>query len=198
MSLSPFTLQMVNSLISLQNQLLTFLDGVEDMSASGTVYILVASSRPDKIDPALLRPGRLERHVYVGMPESHDEMVDVIIKTGRRYSLEDGALDSFCCSYRWDGRSLSPADVRAGFQTAHLSAIRERLQKESKSSSEEICISRALLQEGFSKIRPSLSEEDAAWFRRTQERFQKRRLSAGKNSAFEMPGNLSPLRTALK
>ena len=38
------------------NQLLTFLDGVEDRTG---VFVLAASTRPDRIDPAVLRPGRL-------------------------------------------------------------------------------------------------------------------------------------------
>ncbi|EEC46118.1 predicted protein, partial [Phaeodactylum tricornutum CCAP 1055/1] len=51
------------------NQLLTFLDGVEENSSKGPLYVIAATSRPDKIDPALLRPGRLEKHVYVGLAE---------------------------------------------------------------------------------------------------------------------------------
>jgi peroxin-1 len=46
------------------NQLLTFLDGVEGRTAG--VYVLAATSRPDLLDVAILRPGRLDRHVYVG------------------------------------------------------------------------------------------------------------------------------------
>ena len=42
------------------NQLLTQLDGVEGLDG---VWVLAASSRPDLIDPALLRPGRLDRSV---------------------------------------------------------------------------------------------------------------------------------------
>lgn len=63
------------------NQLLTFIDGAErTMGTSGggvdgqsaQVYIVAASSRPDMIDPALLRPGRVERHVFAGLPGSTD------------------------------------------------------------------------------------------------------------------------------
>ena len=47
------------------NQLLTQLDGVESLQG---VYVLAASSRPDLIDPALLRPGRIDRNLLCDMP----------------------------------------------------------------------------------------------------------------------------------
>lgn len=48
------------------NQLLTQLDGIEQLDG---VYLLVATSRPDLIDSALLRPGRLDSYFYIGYPE---------------------------------------------------------------------------------------------------------------------------------
>ncbi|KAA0710479.1 Peroxisome biogenesis factor 1 [Triplophysa tibetana] len=48
------------------NQLLTQLDGVEGLSG---VYVLAATSRPDLIDPALLRPGRLDKSLYCPPPD---------------------------------------------------------------------------------------------------------------------------------
>lgn len=48
------------------NQLLTQLDGVEKLE---NVFILASTSRPDLIDPALLRPGRLDKCVYCPMPD---------------------------------------------------------------------------------------------------------------------------------
>ena len=47
------------------NQLLTALDGVEPMTG---VLVLAATSRPDLIDPALLRPGRIGTSVFLDMP----------------------------------------------------------------------------------------------------------------------------------
>lgn len=46
--------------------MLTQLDGVESLEG---VYILAASSRPDLIDPALLRPGRIDLKVFCSIPD---------------------------------------------------------------------------------------------------------------------------------
>lgn len=48
------------------NQFLTQLDGIESLNG---VYVLAATSRPDLLDPALLRPGRLDRQVLCPMPD---------------------------------------------------------------------------------------------------------------------------------
>lgn len=47
-------------------QLLTELDGVSPL---GDVFVLAATNRPDRIDKALLRPGRFDRIVYVPLPD---------------------------------------------------------------------------------------------------------------------------------
>ncbi|KAM3960232.1 LOW QUALITY PROTEIN: nuclear valosin-containing protein-like smid [Aphomia sociella] len=58
------------------NQLLTEMDGIESREG---VFVLAASNRPDIIDPAVLRPGRLDRVMYVGMPEREDRF-DILQK----------------------------------------------------------------------------------------------------------------------
>ena len=47
-------------------------DDDEDSSSGGEVYILAATSRPDLIDPALLRPGRIDRHIFLSYPSPED------------------------------------------------------------------------------------------------------------------------------
>lgn len=56
------------------NQLLCYLDGVE---ARKDVFVVAASSRPDLIDAALLRPGRLDKAVYCPMPNL-EERIDIL------------------------------------------------------------------------------------------------------------------------
>lgn len=65
------------------NQLLTEMDGVEDRQG---VYILAATNRPDIIDPAILRPGRLDTILYVGLPEQQDRLE--ILKASTKVSCK--------------------------------------------------------------------------------------------------------------
>ena len=60
------------------NQLLTQLDGVEALMG---VYVLAASSRPDLIDPALLRPGRIDVRLFCKMPvevDPHTQYIPIV------------------------------------------------------------------------------------------------------------------------
>lgn len=56
------------------NQMLTEMDGIE---ARKDVFLLAASNRPDIIDAAVLRPGRLDKILYVGLPSPADR-VDIL------------------------------------------------------------------------------------------------------------------------
>jgi ribosome biogenesis ATPase len=53
------------------NQMLTEMDGVESRKG---VFLMAASNRPDIIDPAILRPGRLDKIIYVGLPTIQDRL----------------------------------------------------------------------------------------------------------------------------
>lgn len=66
-----------NSGTRIVNQLLTEMDGVEERKG---VYILAATNRPDIIDPAILRPGRLDTILYVGLP-MQQERTDILRAT---------------------------------------------------------------------------------------------------------------------
>ncbi len=58
------------------NQMLTEMDGLESRKG---VFLMAASNRPDIVDPAILRPGRLDKIIYVGLPNSQDKFE--ILKT---------------------------------------------------------------------------------------------------------------------
>lgn len=56
------------------NQLLTEMDGIESRRG---VFLMAATNRPDIIDPAVLRPGRLDKILHVGFPTAEDR-VDIL------------------------------------------------------------------------------------------------------------------------
>ena len=112
------------------NQLLTQMDGAEGLEG---VYVLAATSRPDLIDPALLRPGRLDKSVLCGMPVMH-ERKDILEKVAEKLQLarevtEEGILDEVAA--RTEG--YSGADLQAVMYSAHLEAVHEYLDKDERS-----------------------------------------------------------------
>lgn len=67
------------------NTLLNEIDGVEELKG---VIIVGATNRPDAIDPALLRPGRLDRHVYVSPPDQEARR-QIFDKNTSKFNLQD-------------------------------------------------------------------------------------------------------------
>ncbi len=101
--------------------LLTELDGVEPLR---DVVVLGATNRPDLIDPALLRPGRLERLVYVPPPDA-DARAAILRSTARNTPLSaDVDLDALAGELE----GYSAADCAALIREAALSAMRESLE----------------------------------------------------------------------
>lgn len=166
------------------NQLLTFLDGVEDASISGTVYVVATSSRPDKVDPALLRPGRLERHVYVGLAEDDAEFTDVLVKLSARFHLSADLMDDlqsgrFLVSLKEQVPAFlefSPADARSAFVSAQIAAAHAAIEKgEGGAGLNQVpCVSSDQLLVAFRSTKPSLSTKDRAMLDAIYAGFRKR------------------------
>jgi len=71
------------------NQILTEIDGLEELRG---VVVMGATNRPDMVDPALLRPGRFDRLVYIGEPGRDDRAKILAIHT-RYMPLEGSAIE---------------------------------------------------------------------------------------------------------
>ena len=110
------------------NQLLTQMDGAEGLSG---VYVLAATSRPDLIDPALLRPGRLDKSLLCDMP-SLDDRLDILQALSKKLSINQEILDA---TYKHESfaevarrtAGYSGADLQAVIYNAHLEAIHDVL-----------------------------------------------------------------------
>jgi transitional endoplasmic reticulum ATPase len=96
--------------------LLTELDGIEPLR---DVVVVGATNRPDLIDPGLLRPGRLEKLVFVEPPDAQSRL-DILRTAGKSIPLRDVDLDALAADL--DG--YSAADCVALLREAALTAMR--------------------------------------------------------------------------
>ncbi|NWS14561.1 NVL protein, partial [Pachyramphus minor] len=141
------------------NQLLTEMDGLENRQQ---VFIMAATNRPDIIDPAILRPGRLDKTLYVGLPPPEDRLaiLKTITKDGTRpplgsdVSLEEIAYSQHCDCY-------TGADLSALVREASICALREEMALQNNQSKKgEIKISHKHFEEAFRKVKSSVSKKD--------------------------------------
>ncbi|GLT56820.1 hypothetical protein SLA2020_298360 [Shorea laevis] len=105
------------------NQLLTEMDG---MNPKKTVFIIGATNRPDIIDPALLRPGRLDQLIYVPVPDEESRFQ--IFKSCLRKSPVAKDIDLRVLAQYTQG--FSGADITEICQRACKYAIRENIKKD--------------------------------------------------------------------
>lgn len=156
------------------NQLLTEMDGVETRRQ---VFIMAATNRPDIIDPAVLRPGRLDKTLYVGLPPPADRhaILVTITKGGtkprldRDVSLQDIAHDERCDCF-------TGADLTALVREASVNALRGFLKLQHSTGQAcpsapvaNISVSRQNFEDAFSKVRSSVSKKDQKMYEQLRE-----------------------------
>ena len=108
-----------NSSERVVNQLLTEMDGLEDRKQ---IFIIAATNRPDIIDPAMLRPGRLDKLLYVPLPEKNDR-ISILETLIRNLPIEkDLNLIEVFDNEKLNG--FSGADLAALVREAQLNALK--------------------------------------------------------------------------
>ena len=100
------------------NQILAEMDGFEGHEA---VIVLAATNRPDVLDPALLRPGRFDRHVTLDLPDRKDRLALLQIHTRNVPLAADVDLDKLAAGTP----GFSGADVKNLINEAAMLAARE-------------------------------------------------------------------------
>ncbi|ODV90654.1 hypothetical protein CANCADRAFT_2386 [Tortispora caseinolytica NRRL Y-17796] len=103
------------------NQMLTQLDGAEGLDTG--VYVLAATSRPDLIDSALLRPGRLDKSLICDMPDFNDRLSILKTLSNSGKVKCNPNLDLEKIASRTDG--YCGADMQALLYNAYLEAIHD-------------------------------------------------------------------------
>ncbi|EDO19051.1 hypothetical protein Kpol_2000p15 [Vanderwaltozyma polyspora DSM 70294] len=113
------------------NQLLTEMDG---MNAKKNVFVIGATNRPDQIDPAILRPGRLDQLIYVPLPDEPARL-SILNAQLRKTPLEPG-LDLGAIAKTTQG--FSGADLSYIVQRAAKFAIKESIEAQRVKSEEDV------------------------------------------------------------
>ena len=114
-----------NSSERVVNQLLTEMDGLEDRKQ---IFIIAATNRPDIIDPAMLRPGRLDKLLYVPLPDFNDRCSILETITKHLKLDKDIELNKINMDKRMEG--FSGADIAALVREAQLHALKRLTEKE--------------------------------------------------------------------
>ncbi|KAI1730326.1 ATPase family associated with various cellular activities (AAA) domain-containing protein [Ditylenchus destructor] len=99
-------------------ELLSQMDGFDSL---GRVKIIMATNRPDTLDPALLRPGRMDRKIEIGLPNEMSRLE--ILKIHAAKMAKEGDIDYEVLVKMSEG--FSGADLRNVCTEAGLCAIRE-------------------------------------------------------------------------
>lgn len=142
------------------NQMLTLLDGLEDMQRN--VYILAATSRPDLIDLALLRPGRFDRCVRCNLPTEQERMEIIkILSRQLNFDFDSVHFDQIAKSTV----NFTGADLQALLYNTYLCATRKVNLTVSgdidvRSQTLEVTITEEDINEALNSTSPSLSEKE--------------------------------------
>ncbi|MBS7649336.1 CDC48 family AAA ATPase [Candidatus Bathyarchaeota archaeon] len=153
------------------SQLLTEMDGIEELRG---VVVIAATNRPDIVDPALLRPGRFDKLLYVPLPdfESRKEILKIHLR--RKPLAEDVDIDDL--AKRTEG--YTGADIAAVCNTAVMLAIREHIMSdkgtsETRNNLKDLRVYKRHFEEALRKVKP-MSQRELEMYKRISEEFASR------------------------
>ncbi|RLE66693.1 MAG: AAA family ATPase [Thermoprotei archaeon] len=137
------------------SQLLTEIDGLEKLEG---VVVIGATNRPDILDPALLRPGRFDRVVYVPPPDKKARLEILKIHTRRMPLAEDVNLEDLADITE----GFSGSDLEVLVREAGLLALREDISAKK--------VYKRHFEQALKKIKPSITPEMIRYYQAWSER----------------------------
>ncbi|EGZ24816.1 hypothetical protein PHYSODRAFT_554855 [Phytophthora sojae] len=160
------------------NQLLTEMDGLDGRR---NVFVIAATNRPDIIDPAMLRPGRLDKLLYVPLPqasERHQILKTICAKCALAPSVQ---LEAIAADPRCEG--FSGADLSALVREAGITALRETDFSKLEAGATTLGIEHHHFISAFDRVFPSVSRADQRMFDRMKKNLRKSRSSMTRSSS---------------
>ncbi|XP_053606363.1 peroxisomal ATPase PEX1 [Plodia interpunctella] len=153
------------------NQLLARLDGAE---GGATGAVLAATARPDLLDPALLRAGRLHIHVYTQVPDLNSRH-EVLMTLCKSVAVSD-EVDLRELSARTEG--FTPADLKSLLVTAQLGRLEKQLVDNEDKNLESIVVYKEDIESALQETKPSLSKEQMLFYDTIYKRFRGENLTS--------------------
>lgn len=157
------------SSVRVVNQLLTEMDGLEERKQ---VFIMGATNRPDIIDPAILRPGRLDKVLFVGLPTPNDreEILKTITKDGTHPRLADDVdLKEIANHPKCD--CYTGADLAALVREASICALRT-VMKSFHKGGQPVIVNKSHFDEAFVRVKPSVQAKEREKYAKMEEKMK--------------------------
>ncbi|MEB3788054.1 MAG: AAA family ATPase, partial [Desulfurococcales archaeon] len=147
------------------SQLLTEIDGITDLQ---DVVVIAATNRPDIIDPALLRPGRLEKLIYVPPPDEEGRLEILRIHTRNMPLGEDVDLREL--ARQTEG--YTGADLAALVREAAMIALRHNIDSRR--------VEWIHFEEALRKVKPSVTKQMVEYYQRWLEQARQINVAPGR------------------
>ena len=151
------------------SQLLTELDGLEALE---DVVVIATTNRPDLIDSALLRPGRLDRHVHVPVPDEDARRKILDVHTEHKPLADD--VDLAAIARRTEG--YVGADLEAVAREASMCASREFVgsvtREEVRESVGNVRVTMAHFERALEEVNPSVTPETRERYDEIERQFE--------------------------
>jgi len=139
---------------------LTEMDGIESLN---NVVVIAATNRPDIIDPAILRPGRFDRLIYVPAPDNTTRAQILKIHMKNMPLARDVDVDQITSMTA----GYSGADLEAVCREAGLVALRRDIESKNVSLED--------FRDGLDKVKSSITPDMENWYQGFHKRFKKER-----------------------
>ncbi|MEM4605555.1 MAG: CDC48 family AAA ATPase [Candidatus Pacearchaeota archaeon] len=149
---------------SVLNQMLAEMDGIEELS---NVVVIGATNRPDMLDPALLRPGRFDRIVFVPVPDEKGRL-DILKIHTRNTPIEN--KEKLIEKLAKETEGYTGADLEALVREAAMLALREN--KDAKEVKEEH------FKKAMEKVAPSVTKGDLERYKNIEKKYLRSAKSA--------------------
>jgi transitional endoplasmic reticulum ATPase len=156
------------------NQLLAEMDGIEDLT---NVIVIGATNRPDILDPALMRPGRFDRIVYVSVPDQEGRLDILKIHTGKM-PIENKAELIEELSKETEG--FTGADIESLAREAAMLSLREDISAE--------IVKKEHFVKAMEKVQPSVSKNDQERYKQIESKYLKSARAALADSSASYTG----------